>query len=286
MEQLKLTASMIPDDMQAELQAAAGLGDKAAWKIGRITNILLDELDAEEVDYSRMSLYKAVAAWAGCASETVRMRAHVQRRFPKWLSEKHEWLGFHQAKALVAQADDSIEKFEILIAGWQDYVEDSGISITSVDGMRAWLHRDNGGPSPELVRYKRLVVQARKLLEMEQVPHGIAHQILESGVSVPPPGGGEHQRHQHGPAVCRHVQQPHRRRPGDDAGPDQPHAHQGRRLWERDVDRGAGQCPRHARGAPPRVHHAHSTDRFTRRGAPEAFRHGEIEHAQKGADGR
>ena len=56
-------------------------------------------------------------------------------------------------------------------------MEDSGISITSVDGMRAWLHRDNGGPSPELVRYKRLVIQARKILDMENVPMWVKTRI-------------------------------------------------------------------------------------------------------------
>src|SRR3990167_1555903 len=179
MSDLVFTARDIPEDVASLLAEAAGLGDKAAWRIGRLTNALMDDLKAEGVQYSRQSLYKAVAAHAGCASETVRMRAHVQRRFPKWLSEKYPWLSFHQAKALVPVGKGEDDKYEALIQAWEEHSASTLISVTSVDGLRAWLHQEDGAPSPALVRYRRMITQVQKVISDGDTPAVVA-QLLRA----------------------------------------------------------------------------------------------------------
>ena len=137
------------------------------------------DLWSEGVQYSRQSLYKAVAAHAGCASETVRMRAHVQRRFPKWISEKYPWLSFHQAKALVPVGKGEADKYEALIQGWEEHSASTLISVTSVDGLRAWLHQEDGAPSPALVRYRRMITQVQKVISDGDTPAVVA-QLLRA----------------------------------------------------------------------------------------------------------
>lgn len=176
-DQLHFTAKDIPADIADLLQHAAGQADQASWKVGELTNLIIDDLAAEGVDYNKTSLYKAVAAHAGCASETVRMRAHVQRRFPKELRDEWPWISFHQAKALVPIGKDDPAEYERLIQGWATHSADTHISVTSVDGLRAWLHHQEGAPSAALVRYRRMLAQVYRVQSDQETP-GFVVQLL------------------------------------------------------------------------------------------------------------
>lgn len=163
----------MPDDIIALLQDAGQRGDQAAWTVGQLTNQLLMDLDAEIAgSYSRMSVYASVAVFVGCAAETVRMRAHVAANVPAWIRAKYHELGFHQLKAIIPFASKP-DDWENWCEAWLDHCVTSGLRITSVDGLRAWLHSKPDGPGPELVRYKRLLVLLQKVSTDDRVPQAV-----------------------------------------------------------------------------------------------------------------
>lgn len=164
-----ITAALIPDELVSRLQAAGRAGDSAAFEIGEITNVLLDELDAELKDYSRMSVYAAVGTWAGCAAETVRMRAHVEAAVPKWVRNKWDELYFHQFKALVPHVPHDAD-WEPTIEAWLEHCVTSGKKVSSVDGIRVWLKGKKDPTSPGLAQYRKFVALAFKLLDYTDLP--------------------------------------------------------------------------------------------------------------------
>lgn len=173
-----ITAAQLPDELVSRLQAAGRAGDSAAFEVGEITNLLLDELDAELKDYSRMSVYAAVGTWAGCAAETVRMRAHVEAAVPKWVRNKWDELYFHQFKALVPHVPHDSD-WENTIEAWLEHCVESGKKVSSVDGIRVWLKGTREASTPALAQYRKFVALGWKLLDYTDLPIQAAAQICE-----------------------------------------------------------------------------------------------------------
>ena len=170
-EELVITAAMIPDDVQARLQAAGKRGDDASFEIGELTNLISADLEAETHGrWSKMSLYAAIGTWAGCAAETVRMRAHVERHVPKWVSNKYDELFFHQWKALVPHVPE-VTDWAPTLEAWFEHCAQSGGRLSSVDGIRSWL--SGKGKDAALLargRWRRFMRLAERLEQDDAVP--------------------------------------------------------------------------------------------------------------------
>jgi len=177
MTRMNFTAADIPQDIAEKLQHLGQQADSGAWQVGRLTNLLIDDLYSEKVDFNTTSLYKAIASHVGCASETVRMRAYVARKFPGNLLESYPWLSFHQAKALVPF--NEVASIDGLIQDWMKHSADMSIHVTSVDGLRSWLHASPWDPPPELKMYRRFITLLHRLADAPGTP-GFVVQLLHA----------------------------------------------------------------------------------------------------------
>jgi hypothetical protein len=163
--------SDIPDEIQNELMAMKDREHKDQFRLGRIIMALRSGLKAENVDVPIMRLYKAVGYWAGFSSEHARQCYQVAKNVSPSVERQHPEISFHQWKALTPHCDEPGE-YHAKIEAWLDHCEETGVSPTSVDGIRGWLSGDEG-KTIQQKRYASTVRQISRLGSDREVPDPI-----------------------------------------------------------------------------------------------------------------
>ncbi len=161
----------IPDDIQAEIMAIGQEDHARQFRLGRIVVMLRAGLESKRLVVPAMRLYKAVAALAGCSSEHVRQCYQVAKNVPPRLEQRYPEIGFHQWRALVPHGDGDEAKLAHLVEGWLDHCAKTGISITSVDGIRGWL--GSPGRIDMAGRYRSLVRMLERMVGDRAVPEEV-----------------------------------------------------------------------------------------------------------------
>jgi hypothetical protein len=178
--------SDVPDEIQHRLLAIKEQDHKDQFEIGRNIVAMRAALEAERLRVPVMRLYKAAGYWSGCSSEHARQCYQVAKNVTASLERQYPEISFHLWKALVPWCDTPGE-YHDKIKEWMEHCEETGVSPTSVDGIRGWL---NPGTPEELAiqRYGRLVQNIDRsgsdLLVPEQIRRVLKYTIQELNSTV------------------------------------------------------------------------------------------------------
>jgi len=164
--------SDLPEAIINELMAYKQRDHDDNFRLGRIVIALRAGLDAERVRVPIMRLYKAVGHWAGVSSEHARQCYMVAKNVNASLERQYsDQISFHQWKSLVPHCDTPGE-YHAKINGWLDHCAETGVSVTSVDGIRGWLNPDS---TLEILigRHQRLYRDADRIASDRELPDPI-----------------------------------------------------------------------------------------------------------------
>ena len=65
-------ADIVPDAIQVELISLRDSMTRCGWRVGDLTNAIVDHCDVNKIMVSKMDVYQAVGVFAGKAGRTVR----------------------------------------------------------------------------------------------------------------------------------------------------------------------------------------------------------------------
>ena len=165
------SANDIPDDRQNTLQAAGSMLAGANWQIGKEIRELREELDAEKVTYSAMSLYDAAGEWAGCSGDHARKCFFVEAHTPKKF-QRHDWVTWSQCRVLTSHCE-LVKDWDEKLLQWELHAEKFNINKISYNGLLSFLGMKAGGDPAELYMHKKIVRTAYKLAASTEIPTGM-----------------------------------------------------------------------------------------------------------------
>jgi len=158
------------DDLIEELQQLAVSDEYTRYRIGDIA----DALCVEFPQWTKEEVYAEVGKWCSRSKHTVRSYREVAQFWPWKRRQEYDMLSWHHIKALkgAAKGETHQEKLADAVRLADKCLEehDNWGGIPSVDGLRAWLHKENGSP-PAWMRYvTQLESLAVRILQRDDSP--------------------------------------------------------------------------------------------------------------------